>query len=1039
VTERTSHQETLEALKDLGMPGQRAAEWFGCGFDQAKLDGVRAGNFVAYCGREALMSLLELGGERSRDLTDAVDAVIDVSSGVDDQDPVLSELSAAIKQLGVVRSGPGPHARRLERLITEIAQRKPARAEADLFDRFARCLGELNGLTHSAVPADKKEARVQLNLAFEITRRMFAPISSRLDAIDSLIALTAPSSDDVDQLLGWNGDPRMLSYFFLRVKGPAWFVALSKCDVLVPPKDVGLWPALPYLAGLGATHPGELREWMRAQHPDRDLTSQQALHYIQLARSVVVPVDAELWPTVKNHLQHPSIISLLDAYLMVEREEEADQVARSKIIKTALQGLIDNDRFPGRGFHAGSLLRTVLREAKRNEPERWLNVMCAKTRDMLGNNTSLSAWRIRQIPSIASLHSDNSDHLVDQFVATIRELMRLAEASGVSDELRLAPVRRLPSPLSGRLLAVNLTSRPKIDEEVAVTFLRTEVAAADPMPETLALLSQLCALSAPGLEQALTHALGHPPTAEERGQFDDNDELPDDWVRAYSWSPALPLRVLEPWSAAVDICKARWGAPQAMDLIMPRAFAVNRQQESPYVLDDLKTLTALEASETIAAWKPTTSDPFGPHRFGLAQTLKQLVSQNATVWLSPDSANIVRSLSSTDYISGYFQGISDAKIETLPDSFIDAVEAASQLSALSKVRTDGVPEEMPWTAVWSTALPLLMRLDTEHLLTRTRIWALLEALLDPREQTEPHHPSTCAAVMGAVVGFADATMSDAPPDQLLTILERALSFTGSSGRSVRSVIGANLSWLVHRANSWTDANWRLLVGDDAPEQLGDITFQEYLDRGRPHAPLLTRCPAEIWAAHDAGRESALRHILCGMLWRIDGYQPSEVLDGLLETSAGESVSNAAEWLARALAGSESLDIAPVLAFWEEATRRELSSSEYSGFGEFATVEAFDPDLWLRLTLQAATRCPTGLSFPSQIATRASQFPNNIRALRLISALLESRLELWSVYDIGTTGVKMLEETTVREQTVRDELRERLLEREFFEVRPEPVG
>ena len=73
----------------------------------------------------------------------------------------------------------------------------------------------------------------------------------RFDAIDALVMLETPTAKDVDQLLGWIGDPRILSYFFSRLKSAGWFDALADHELLSPPKDLGFWPALVFLRRLG--------------------------------------------------------------------------------------------------------------------------------------------------------------------------------------------------------------------------------------------------------------------------------------------------------------------------------------------------------------------------------------------------------------------------------------------------------------------------------------------------------------------------------------------------------------------------------------------------------------------------------------------------------------------------------------------------------------------------------------------------------------------------------------------------------------------
>jgi len=79
-----------EALRELDDPGEQAAEWFATGFEQIASRTGRAGNLIAYCGREALMALLRLGGVRPPGLGEAVDKVLAVVGAVSSQDEGLN-------------------------------------------------------------------------------------------------------------------------------------------------------------------------------------------------------------------------------------------------------------------------------------------------------------------------------------------------------------------------------------------------------------------------------------------------------------------------------------------------------------------------------------------------------------------------------------------------------------------------------------------------------------------------------------------------------------------------------------------------------------------------------------------------------------------------------------------------------------------------------------------------------------------------------------------------------------------------------------
>jgi hypothetical protein len=124
----------------------------------------------------------------------------------------------------------------------------------------------------------------------------------------------------------------------------------------------------------------------------------------------------------------------------------------------------------------------------------------------------------------------------------------------------------------------------------------------------------------------------------------------------------------------------------------------------------------------------------------------------------------------------------------------------------------------------------------------------------------------------------------------------------------------------------------------------------------------------------------------------------------------------------------------MLDFWDAALDLELPSAEYEGFGDFAVVDGIDDDRWLDLMLRTAQRRETGLALPNRVAERAAGHADDSRALRIVTALLASRLDVWYLDDIGRVGMELLRVSKADDQSARGALREQLIEREFFDAR-----
>jgi len=577
-------EEIYSAMRDRDVAGREAADWFICGFEQAERGiGSRAGNIVAYCGREALMSLLTLGGVRSGGLAEAVDRVLGEADGLTAENPEdLTGLIESLTALKLQRTVPKDHRGRLAALILELTRRESIAVKQDLFDRYLDTLDALNGLVHSGAAASLDDARELLEGAFQIVGRLFAPISTRFDAIDTLISVANPTADDVDQLVAWNGDPRIPGYFFTRVTTAGWFMALGDHELLRPPRDRGIWPALPYLRALGESEANLVKDWLGRQPGGDALTTQQAFHYLQLARSVRAPIDSELLHVLKGHIANSAILQLLSAYFEERPKADQDIGATFGLVKHALDGASQEDAFGGGSYILGVLLRRTVSLAKTSDAERWLGVLCAKTRGLFGTSEPMDSWAVHRLQPIPTLHVDASTHVLEQFVAAIRDVLRVAEEEGVSADARHTKLRNLPDGLAGRLIATDLLAAAELDVSASLSHIASEVGSLEPMPENFTLIRRLHELGADSLSATITGALGMPPTQAEVDGLGDQERIPRRWADVYGWSPALPPDSLRGWEHAVQLCRSRWGEPNQNGAVLPPPVATWMPNDSPY-------------------------------------------------------------------------------------------------------------------------------------------------------------------------------------------------------------------------------------------------------------------------------------------------------------------------------------------------------------------------------------------------------------------------------------------------------------------------
>jgi len=257
-----------DELRRLGPQGERAADMLTAAVEHMERPRTLAGNQIAYCVREALMSLLDMGGKRERVVGDAAGRVVAAADELRRDRASQESLLDAVQELAGALEGPGPHMTRLQTLIEALARHSPVRAEADLLDVFIDLLREANAL-HGDVTLESASdlySRTQLTLA-----RLFGPMSTRLEEINPLTRIAEPAAEDVANLASLAGDPRTLGYFFGRLEGPGWLHALADHPLLQPPEG-GPWFAYGYIGKLAESHPEDVRVWLNSRPGGRELS-----------------------------------------------------------------------------------------------------------------------------------------------------------------------------------------------------------------------------------------------------------------------------------------------------------------------------------------------------------------------------------------------------------------------------------------------------------------------------------------------------------------------------------------------------------------------------------------------------------------------------------------------------------------------------------------------------------------------------------------------------------------------------------------------
>jgi hypothetical protein len=1014
--------------------------------EQIERSGVRAGNLIAFCAREALMSLLDLGGRRKRNTNDAAREVVESARCVRDQRASPETLLEATQKLEAALEGPGPHSERLERVITTLARRAPVRSQADLLDAYIEVLADLNDALHGDVAI---ATAVELHAsALATVGRLFGPMAPRLDEIDGLIALVEPTAQDVTHLASLTGDPRVVDYFFTRIDGPAWLRVLQAEKLIMPPGE-GIWPAFPYLATLAKSHPDEVRTWLESRPSGRDLTDSQAYLLLSVARTVGIQVADAVVRIVETHTTDTGVLHAIAGYLEELPQDEHPSRAVTELLKRALDGVVGDGPPADDSYLAAGMLRVAVSSASQADPGRWLRILTAK---LAGITDAKSQFEFRRLEAIGGLALEAGSPVLQLLVVAIRDVACLAAEAGVPVDERISALGKVPAPLAGRLTALHLNETVDVDAEPALALLTREVADHPPMPETLALLRSLTERELPGLQEQMLEVLGEPPTAEEAAALPDVDDLPPaPWRRAYGWLDAMPRGVKDAWAVANERVEARWGKALPEGHIIPRPTAKWVAVTSPTEVDELAQMTPLEAAASVAAWRPETDRFSGPTPRGLAGTLSKTIEANPERWLAESPLEIVQTLRHPTYITEYLLALAKyaGELNGRVTAVIDAVELVQgEPWPVADLGGDEYDQNPNWDSASDAGVQLIGKLASAGVdfgEDRDRAWEMIVRAARDRDEAPVFaedqeirpldHAVNRSSMRGLSVAiiFAEATSDpDKEPEQLLELIDEALELGRPNGLHARAMLARSLPWLVDRAPTWTAANWERIVGDRAPDGLGPDTFDLYLEWGEPYRPIFEQNGGRYEAAMSRVPEDARRHILTAMVWDVNGYDAASVL-AILRRCGDEQVSEAAQWLAFSASHSDDMPLDAAVEFWRLAIAEDLPPESYEGFGRLASVQQLDDDTWLDLVLAAANAAKGLLDQANHLAARAGEHPNDERAIRLIMALLSADLKLWYLEDVGNAGLALVDSDNPVTAPARAELRERLLERGFFDA------
>jgi hypothetical protein len=1032
-------------LRRLGEDGARAELFLQSAavhLDAAAEDPMAA-HHAAYAMREALMAIVGRGGARPRGMKESAEEVVRRFTIGGDNSQRLDE---AIRSLADVLAGPGPNEVRLERAVSELARLPATRASADLIERFITALGTANQCTHASSPPQHRDVLALYEDVIVILEDLFGPLSERLAVMDDLVGEVEPGPEHVLLLKQRLGDERRLVYLFDSVHGPGWFRALRDDPLLLPPPQRA-WTAGPYVARTAQSYPDDVREWL-ASVATSDLNAKQTLALLRIARLVDGDVRVIVRGLARAHMGDTNVRMQVDAYIRDLTPDQRDTAEIRSLMQRLLASALADRQGSLDAYMAAEELALGVAATSGPHAAAWFKMLAHRTREVAQAQGDL---RLRVLPPISELTLDPGRQPLELVASALRAAVNAAADAGLPLDERVAILKIVPEPLSHRLIAQHLLDGFPDTAAEAREFLIAQMATNIwPSPEELALVRatlEHAGENAAEVGDDLAAALGPAPTADVIRGMSEEEASSDDMIRAHRWLVAFPPEAAPDWHAA-DQELAAYLVPASPDGVMMRSGAASFGVTAPLQVADLAGMTPLDVAKVVAAWRPEQPASFlGPSAEGLAGTLRRVIDEDIESWAQADIVEIARALHEPLYIAVFIQALHDQaqRLAGRPEAVVDLVELVRSEPWLpGDLGTYRLGDQNVWLAAGVKALELLGRFGEVEPLggeAAERAWTQIRRAVEARDDNRDdladggdpltravNRPSMRALDLALTVG----AKSDGADPHLIDLLDEALNLDGIDGLHARAIMARRLPWLRHIAADWFLDRAGKTFGVDAPNGLGPATVDLYLEWSNPDRNLLLEHRTEtIDALARDQHEDAIRHLLHGLLWNVDGHDPGS-LAAVLATAGDSAASFAGHWLGWALADiGDDVDLRPVVELWRELLDRDLAPKGYLGFGWMAVASRLGDEDWLTLTEATLSKTGGNLEEPERVAERAGSTPTDPRSARILTHLLSGDPKPWDLQRIGAVGLEILPHA---DDETASELRERLLERGFFEAR-----
>ena len=968
----------------------------------------RHGETVAYCVRVALDEIpkaAETGnpgrwGSLSRAAVQAANQYKVALNLKSDEEQVAGQVMfARIDELQAFHEhDDGIHQERLKELFRQRTGTEPLSSGTTPLREYQSLFKDCNRAAHNDCTLD--EARSLWSTCLELLQRFFLAHDRDQAPINHLACVDSPSNDDLEELLGQLTTQVEMQSFLSQVESPGWLWQLWRSDALGALGSQLWWAACTAAIRINDTHHDEIVQWLHESYSQHSGEAEPVRCLAYAARRIAGSGLDLLLEIVRKHptdervaaegmnaalnldAAHPMVLELGDALLNGsnwDRFHLAD-----KFVDHVANGIDEGnslDRIERMSFKLGH------EEAKKD-----LDLV-------IGSPLGTVDEAHKVFPH------DRGSVLLGCVTRMLREAWNWHAASVLLECIKGAPDVAL-----NRLRAWILATATDVDPDTLVEEVSSAISTRDATGDDVALIERVLELGdCEACRTTWRDALGDAPDVEwVRRAVNGGESLPENLWRAHSWVPILPENVTETWGAPCQVLSDKVGKV-SRERLLTREMPQVRGIGSPMDVQHFLGMSPTDAAETIAQWRPDPAD-FYVNANGLARALQELVVEDPESWLS-DPRDTVRRLRHPTYISAYLRAINDLEDQ--------AAAAYSELLDVAKLVTAEPWQATPigrhrhhyepdWIEARRAAIELIGTIAVALVSFGGRAneaWELIEntARHQPHPGGAPSGDNQAAyaeiklstSALEQAVRFVDVELNASKPrrPQFERLLEYSLGLKDDLGLEHRIVLAANILWLQHWMPEWTASAMELIIGSDAPDELGEATFEWMLRRNPPSRWLCEDYPEMLHGAARQKQEPALGHLLVAMLHGWKGHS-IETVAKLLEQHT-ELVPEVAVELANLLRNDEvnKLHLDAGVALWQMLLQSS-AASHLAGFGWMSIVTALDDVLWAWLTRQTIEATLGKFGWDEEVAERAMTEPFTTDKLAILDLLVRHTPSDW---------------------------------------------